>query len=320
MGGPAPDAGAARRQNASPDEPVCNGLVSGFPDAQPTHRVAVTGFWMDQTEVTNGEFERFVKATGYRTVAERPPDPAQFPGADPALLVPGAVVFVPPNGPVSLQDFSQWWRYLPGASWRSPQGPGSEWTGTARTNLPVVHVAYEDCETFARWAGKQLPTEAEWEFAARGGLDGRNQVWGDELRPGGSWMANTFQGNFPYGDTGADGFAGLAPVARYPANGYGLHDMAGNVWEWCRDWYRPDTYARLAAEGSVARNPGGPTNSEDPEEPGIPKRVQRGGSYLCSDQYCARYLVGTRGKGAVDTGASHVGFRCVWRAGPGTPP
>lgn len=307
MGGPPPDLRVQQRLALQPDEPVCSGLAQGFPDAQPRHQVALDGFWIDQTEVTNEAFARFVQATGYITVAERKPDPAQFPGADPALLVPGSVVFTPPPARVDLQDFSAWWRYVPGASWRTPQGPGSTIVG--RDQYPVVHVAFEDAEAYARWAGKRLPTEAEWEYAARGGLDQQPYAWGGELTPQSRWQANTFQGDFPHGDTGADGFVGLAPVGQFPPNGYGLRDVAGNVWEWCHDWYRPDTYAQSAA--SIAHNPTGPGDSFDPDEPGIPKRVQRGGSYLCSDQYCARYLIGTRGKGAIDTGSSHVGFRCV---------
>jgi len=309
MGGPAPDQTAERRLTLKPDEPVCSGLAQGFPDAQPVHPVQVDGFWMDRTEVTNAEFERFVRATGYVTVAERKPDPAQFPGADPALLVPGSVVFVAPGGPVNLQDFTAWWRYIPGAHWRAPQGPGSNLRG--RDHFPVVHVAFEDAEAYARWAGKDLPTETEWEYAARGGLRQQAYAWGADLKPDGRWMANTFQGDFPHQDTGADGFVGLSPVGQYPPNGYGLVDVAGNVWEWCRDWYRPDSYRQ--ASTAASRNPTGPGDSLDPDEPGVPKRVQRGGSFLCSDQYCARYLVGTRGKGAIDTGSIHVGFRCIKR-------
>jgi formylglycine-generating enzyme required for sulfatase activity len=263
---------------------------------------------MDVTEVTNAEYERFVRATGYVTVAERKPDPAAFPDADPAAIVPGSVVFTAPSGRVDLHDFSEWWRYVPGASWRAPSGPGSDLRG--REHVPVVHIAFEDAEAFARWAGKRLPTEAEWEFAARGGMERQDFAWGTELKPGGQWRANTFQGPFPYGDTGADGFVGIAPVKQYPANPYGIYDLIGNVWEWCQDWYRPETYAGDERTG-VVRNPTGPGDSFDPDEPGMPKRVQRGGSFLCSEQYCARYLVGTRGKGAVDTGSSHGGFRCV---------
>ncbi|MFO1514622.1 MAG: formylglycine-generating enzyme family protein [Verrucomicrobiota bacterium] len=278
-------------------------------DAQPVHRVRVDGFWMDKTEVTNEEFEKFVKATGYVTVAERKPTAAELPGVPPENLIAGSVVFTPIRGAVSLNDFFQWWRYVPGANWRHPSGPGSDLKG--REKFPVVHIAFTDAEAYAQWAGKRLPTEAEWEFAARGGAAGKLYAWGDELKPGGKWMANIFEGEFPGKDSGDDGFPGIAPIAQFPANAYGLHDMAGNVWEWCSDWYRPDFFAQLAATNSLAINPRGPLSSFDPEEPGVAKRVQRGGSYLCTDQYCTRYLVGARGKGEATTGSSHVGFRCV---------
>ena len=278
-------------------------------DARPIHRVSVDGFWMDKTVVTNKEFARFVSSTGYVTVAERRPRAEDFPGAPPENLVAGSVVFAPPNHPVPLNDHLQWWSYVPGASWRHPEGPSSDLAG--RETYPVVHVAYEDADAYARWAGKRLPTEAEWEFAARGGLSGKPYVWGDEMRPHGQWMANTHQGHFPDRDTGADGRAGITGVAQYPPNGYGLYDMAGNVWQWVSDWYRPDYYVQLASEGQVARNPTGPSSSFDPAEPTQPKRAMRGGSFLCTDQYCSRYIVGTRGKGEISSGANHLGFRCV---------
>jgi sulfatase modifying factor 1 len=278
-------------------------------DSRPIHRVYVDGFWMDKTEVTNRQYEKFVKATGYVTVAERKPTPEDFPGAPPENLVPGSVVFSPPDHPVPLNNHLQWWDYIYGANWRHPLGPGSNLTG--KEDYPVVQIAYEDALAYAKWSGKRLPTEAEWEFAARGRLMGKVYPWGDEFMKDGRPMANTFQGHFPYNDTGDDHFPGIAPVAQYPPNGYGLFDVAGNVWEWTSDWYRPDYYATLAASGSVARNPHGPTSSFDPSEPGVPKRVHRGGSFLCTNQYCSRYMVGTRGKGEISTGTNHLGFRCV---------
>jgi formylglycine-generating enzyme len=278
-------------------------------DAQPIHRVAVQGFFMDATEVTNEQFAAFVKATGYVTIAERPLDPAAFPGAPPESLVPGSTVFTPTAGPVDLRNATQWWRYVPGTTWRMPEGPGSSLKG--RDRHPVVHVAFADAEAYAAWAGRRLPTEAEWEFAARGGLTGNLYAWGNELSPHGKHQTNIHQGAFPIRDDGKDGFIGVAPVAQFAPNGYGLYDVAGNVWEWTSDWYRPDYYVTLAKAGAVAMNPTGPANSYDPAEPGAQKRVQRGGSYLCSEEYCSRYLVGTRGKGEVSTGSNHVGFRTV---------
>lgn len=278
-------------------------------DSVPVHRVRVSGFWMDATETTNAQFARFVAATGYVTVAERVPSAAELPGVPAAMLVAGSTVFTPPAADVSLENPLAWWCYAPGADWRHPTGPGSSLAG--RDDQPVVQVAYSDAVAYATWAGKRLPTEAEWEFAARGGLEGRTYTWGDDLRPGGRWMANLHQGHFPMTDTGEDGFTGIAPVARFPANGYGLYDMAGNVWEWCGDWYRADYYAQQAATGAVTSDPTGPGDSLDPEEPGAAKRVQRGGSFLCSAQYCTRYVVGSRGKGEVNTASNHLGFRCV---------
>ena len=282
-------------------------------DSRPVHRVFVDGFWMDATEVTNERFAAFVKATGYVTVAERTPRAEDYPGAPPENLVAGSVLFTPPGRPVPLTDHFLWWKYVKGATWRRPLGQGSSIDGKAR--YPVLHVAYEDALAYAQWAGKRLPTEAEWEFAARGGLSGKIFPWGDDFRKDGRWMANSHQGDFPNHDSGADTFTGIAPVAQFAPNGYGLYDVGGNVWEWVSDWYRADYYAQLAAAGAVARNPQGPAESYDPTEPGAKSRVHRGGSFLCTDQYCSRYMVGTRGKGEISTGTNHLGFRCVKAAG-----
>jgi formylglycine-generating enzyme required for sulfatase activity len=224
-------------------------------------------------------------------------------------LVAGSVVFSPPDQAVALNNQFQWWRYVAGANWRHPEGPNSNIKD--RMNHPVVHIAYEDAVAYGNWAGKRLPTEAEFEFASRGGLDRNRYAWGDEFMPGGKHMANTFQGHFPDTNTGEDGYAATAPVGSFPANGYGLFDMAGNVWEWTSDWYRADYYQTVAATGEISRNPKGPADSFDPNEPGVQKRVHRGGSFLCTDQYCARYVAGGRGKGEIDTGTNHLGFRCV---------
>jgi len=283
-------------------------------DALPVHRVYVDGFWMDATEVTNAQFDKFAKATGYITIAERIPTKEEFPSAPAENLVAGSTVFTPTAGPVPLDNFYQWWRYEKGANWRHPEGPASDLK--EREKYPVVHIAYEDAVAYAKWAGKRLPTEAEFEFAARGGKAAFIYAWGDELRPGGKYMANTYQGTFPVKDEGRDGFAGIAPVAQFPPNPYGLYDITGNVWEWCSDWYRPDYYAQLARAGVVARNPQGPESPFDPVEPTEKKRVHRGGSFLCTDQYCTRYMVGTRGKGEVSTGSNHLGFRCVRSGSP----
>ena len=277
-------------------------------DTRPVHRVLVDGFFMDKTEVTNAEFAAFVKATGYVTIAEQKPTLKEFPGAPKESLIAGSVVFTP-SGTNDLSNAYNWWNYVHGADWKHPFGPGSDIKG--KENYPVVHVAWEDAEAYAKWAGKRLPTEAEWEFAARGGKAGEMYTWGNQLKPNGKWMANIYEGKFPSADQGLDGYAGIAPVAKFPANAYGLYDMAGNVWEWCNDWYRPDYYKTLAEKGVVARNPQGPADSYDPNEPDQKKRVQRGGSFLCTDQYCTRYMVGTRGKGEYRSASNHIGFRCV---------
>jgi len=293
-----------------PTEMMCGG-DQPMDDARPLHRVYVDGFFMDATEVTNEEFAAFVQATSYVTVAERKPTREEFPDVPEERLVAGSVVFSPPPRPVPLDDHYQWWSYVAGANWQHPDGPSSDLKG--REKFPVVHIAYEDAAAYAKWAGKRLPTEAEFEFAARGGLTGKPYAWGDELKPGGKWPANIYQGKFPVngGDSGEDGFKGIAPVGQYRPNGYGLFDVGGNVWEWTNDWYRADYYSTLAAQGGIARNPQGPSSSLDPAEPDQPKRVQRGGSFLCTDEYCTRYMVGTRGKGEVRSASNHLGFRCV---------
>ena len=282
---------------------------AGFPDTRPIHRVAVDAFWMDVTEVTNTQYEAFVKATGYVTVAERKPRAEDFPGVPADKLVAGSIVFTPPKDAVPLNNYMQWWSYVAGANWQHPEGPASDLKG--RENHPVVHVSYEDALAYANWAGKRLPTEAEFEWAARGGLDRKKYAWGDDFKPDGKFRANTFQGNFPNRNTGEDGFMASAPVRSFEPNAFGLFDVAGNVWEWCSDWYRSDYYQTLANQAPVAKNPTGPPNSHDPAEPGTPKRVSKGGSFLCTDQYCARYMPGGRGKEAPDTGTNHLGFRLV---------
>jgi formylglycine-generating enzyme required for sulfatase activity len=289
------------------------------PDEAPKHRVRVDGFWMDATEVTNAQFRSFVEATGYKTVAERPVDWEELkkqvapgtPKPPDEMLQPGSLVFTPPDHPVDLRDNAQWWQWTTGANWRHPEGPSS--TLDRRDSYPVVHVAFEDAVAYCKWAGKRLPTEAEWEFAARGGLEGKINVWGDE--PIDPKRANTWQGHFPDQNTVEDGFARAAPVKSFPPNGYGLYDMAGNVWEWCSDLYRPDTYARRVLEtgkDGVAVNPTGPTTSLDPRNPNSPEsRVHRGGSFLCNDSYCASYRPSARMACPPDTGMQHLGFRCV---------
>jgi formylglycine-generating enzyme required for sulfatase activity len=312
--GPAPEGmkwipgGEFSMGSEASSESLC-GLPGVTRDALPVHRVYVNGFWMDETDVTNEQFEKFVKATRYITIAERVPTKEEFPTAPPENLVAGSTVFTPTEQPVPLNNYFQWWRYIAGANWRHPEGPQSIIKG--RENYPVVQIAYDDAVAYAKWAGKRLPTEAEWEFAARGGLCGKVYAWGDELKPGGKWMANIYQGPFPVKDNGEDGFAGIAPVKSFPPNGYGLYDMAGNVWQWCSDWYRPDYYRHMADNTSVVRNPQGPESPFDPMEPEEKKHVHRGGSFLCTDQYCTRYMVGTRGKGESSTGSNHLGFRCV---------
>ena len=291
------------------------GAEQSYPEEAPVHIVTVSGFWMDEFSVTNADFAAFVAATGYVTVAERPLDPGQYPGADPALLVPGSSVFLAPRGPADIRDITSRWNYVPGADWRHPEGPQSSIENRERE--PVVHIAFADAAAYATWAGKALPSEAEWEFAARGGLDGALFCWGDEFTPGGRYMANTWQGSFPYQDQGLDGFAGRSPVGSFPPNGYGLYDMAGNVWEWTADWYSdrhpPDTESSCC----VPRDPSGGAEalSYDRAQPAIriPRKVIKGGSYLCAPNYCSRYRPAARHPQMIDTGTCHIGFRCVIR-------
>ena len=280
-----------------------------FDDARPWHRVRVSGFWIGRYTVTNDDFARFVRATHYITTAERKPNPADFPNVPQQKLVPGSLVFTAPTHPVELNDDRQWWRYVPGANWRHPTGPKSSIAG--RGKYPVVHVTFEDALAYARWAGKRLPTEAEYEYAERGGLDCQAYAWGGEFSPHSTLMANTFQGHFPDRSTSKNNHPDAMQVGSFPPNGYGLYDMSGNVWEWTTDWYRADYYKTLAATGHVAANPHGPPWSYDPMEPGVAKRVVRGGSFLCTDQYCSRYEVGGRGQDEPNSSANHIGFRIV---------
>jgi formylglycine-generating enzyme required for sulfatase activity len=285
---------------------------------RPPHRVRVSGFWLDAAPVTNAQFEQFVKATGYVTVAERKPDweelkkqlPPDTPKPDDSTLVPGSMVFVPSDGPVDLARMENFWAWTPGASWRHPEGKHS--TIADRASHPVVHVCWDDAVAFAAWAGKRLPTEAEWELAARGGTAGTTYWWGDEFRPGGRFMANTWTGRFPYENTKADGFAGTSPVKTFPPNGYGLFDMGGNVWNWCSDWYRADVFAeRATAKEPVCCDPKGPASSRSADHPRQSERVTKGGSFLCHESYCASYRPSARRGLPTDTGMSHVGFRCA---------
>ncbi len=284
-------------------------------DEKPAHRVKVDGFWMDETEVTNAQFRKFVEATHYVTTAEKPPDLKeilkQLPPGTPEPKekpVAGSLVFTPTDGPVSLKDFTQWWRWTPGADWSHPDGPKSDIKG--KDDHPVVHVSWDDAVAYAKWADKRLPTEAEWEFAARGGLDGKKYAWGDEPFNKEKPQCNIWQGEFPYKNTALDGFERTAPAKSFEPNGYKLYDMAGNVWEWCSDWYQVDLYRKRADKGLTV-NPKGPEKSFDPRQPYTPQRVQKGGSFLCDDSYCSRYRPSARHGCSPDTGMSHVGFRCA---------
>jgi formylglycine-generating enzyme required for sulfatase activity len=284
-----------------------------YPEEAPAHTAEVEGFWMDRAPVTNAQFQKFVKATGYRTVAERPANPADYPGADPAQLAPASIVFIPPNQPITLNDPYRWWHYIPGANWRHPEGPGS--SIKAREHHPVVHIAYEDAKAYANWIGKQLPTETEWERAARGGLENVEYAWGDELHPRGQMLANTWQGDFPHTNSRADGYERTSPVGSFPANPYGLVDMIGNVWEWTSDWY----CEVRNLSGSTSSCCGGADKAReasiDPssQHGNMPRKVVKGGSFLCAPSYCRRYRPAARMAQGLDTSTCHLGFRCVVR-------
>jgi formylglycine-generating enzyme required for sulfatase activity len=285
-----------------------------YPEEAPAREVRVGPFLIDAVPVTNAAFARFVEATGYRTFAEIAPDPADYPGMDPGLAQPGSLVFDPPAALANLHEVSQWWRWRIGADWRHPSGPGSDLEGLA--DHPVVHVAYRDAEAFARWAGKSLPTEAEWEYAARGGLEGADYAWGDDLAPGGAMLANYWQGAFPLENQALDGWRGTSPVGSFPANGHGLFDMIGNVWEWTRDWYAPAKSRKPASPCCIPENPRGglKQDSYDPMDAArFPRKVVKGGSHLCAPNYCRRYRPAARHPETVDTSTSHIGFRCVRR-------
>lgn len=317
----------AVQADSPPEGPVPEGMTwvpagefqmgsnrGGF-DEGPAHAVKLDGFWMDTTEVTNRQFREFVDQTGFVTTAEKPP---VITGVKPGSEIAKAEILPQFNKPGSIcarknftaEDYDagrgaySWWDYIVGASWKHPEGPDS--TIDDRLDHPVVHVSWDDAMAYCKWAGKTLPTEAQWEYAARGGLEGKTYPWGDDRNPDGKWLNNIWQGRFPVENTKEDGYPTTAPVGSFPANGFGLHEMSGNVWEWCADFYRPDYYA-----SSPRRNPGGPSSSLDPQEPNIIKRVQRGGSFMCSDSYCVAYRMSARGKGEASSGAFHTGFRCV---------
>lgn len=285
-----------------------------YSEEGPVHPVTVDGFWIDLYPVTNADFQRFVAATGYVTFAEIPPDPQNYPGAPPEMLKAGSLVFVKPTGQVALNNYANWWQFVTGTDWRHPYSPYSSLEGLE--NHPVVHITYRDAAAYAKWAGKQLPTEAEWEFAARGGLVGAEYAWGDELQPGGVIMANYWQGQFPRQNLLLDGYEYTSPVGVFPANGYGLYDMIGNVWEMTSDWFTPRQEAEAAKAYCVPRNPRGPRKEEsyDPTLPvAIPRKVMKGGSHLCAANYCLRYRPAARSPQAIDTSTSHAGFRCIIR-------
>lgn len=286
-----------------------------YPEESPAHRVAIEGFWIDRTPVSNYEFRKFINATGYVTFAEIAPDPRDYPGALPHMLKAGSLVFTPPKHAVDTTDWSQWWKFKFGANWRRPYGPRSSISGLG--DHPVVHVSYRDAQAYAKWAGKELPSEAEWERAARGGLDGAEFAWGTEFTPEGRQMANTWQGIFPHENLALDGYERTSPVTAFPPNNYGVYDMIGNVWEWTSDWYAPKHEADVPKACCIPENPRGGREEEsyDPCQPRIriPRKVIKGGSHLCAPNYCRRYRPAARHAEAVDTSTSHLGFRCVTR-------
>ena len=310
----APGAAPAENMLWIPGGTFRMGSDAHYPEEAPAHIVSVQGFWMDKFAVTNADFKRFVEASGHVTLAERPAKAEDYPGAKPEMLVPSSVMFRRTDGPVDLRNHFNWWVYVAGADWRHPRGPAS--SIRKLMDHPVVHVAYDDACAYARWAGKELPTEAEWEFAARGGLDGAEFCWGDELMPGGKSMANTWQGEFPWQNLCEDGYEWTAPVGSFPANGYGLHEMAGNVWEWTTDWYQE--HGKIKHACCTIDNPrgGDAEQSYDPNTPDvrIPRKVMKGGSYLCAPNYCRRYRPAARMPQAIDTSTCHLGFRCIVRA------
>jgi formylglycine-generating enzyme len=313
--GTEPDAATSEDMVWIPGGEFLMGSDAHYPEEAPAHRVTVDGFWIDRFQVTNADFARFVEDTGYVTVAEEPPNADDYPGAKPEYLVPASSVFVQPSGPVDLGNQYNWWTLVPGADWRHPRGSESTIDGLERH--PVVHVAWDDVAAYADWIGKELPTEAEWEFAARGGLDGAEYAWGDEFAPGGEHLANTWQGEFPLENTLDDGFEWTAPVGSFPANGYGLHEMTGNVWEWTSDWFQE--HGEIAHACCTVSNPrgGGREGSYDPNELAhgirIPRKVMKGGSHLCAPNFCSRYRPAARMPQPIDTSTSHLGFRCIVR-------
>ncbi len=292
-----------------------------YPEEAPAHQVEIAGFWIDRAPVTNTQFQKFVKATGHQTVAERPADPALYPGARAEQLLPASIVFVPPPGPVPQGNHYSWWQYIPGANWRHPEGPGSSIKG--RDQHPVVHIAHADAEAYATWIGKQLPCEAEWEWAAWGGSHKGEFVWGDELHPGGLPVANTFQGDFPHHNNRLDGYERTSPVGAFPPNGYGLVDMIGNVWEWTDSWYgphgdpvavEPDSSGCCAAAEAASQHAAREASIDAQSQHGaMPRKVVKGGSYLCAPSYCRRYRPPARMAQGIDTSTGHMGFRCVVR-------